>query len=255
MRLVSIHLLTTAFFQVALAVSAPAASQSPIDFNSASTTYAVLPPLSYNYSAAASLNVINNGAPDEESTIKAILGTADSSLSILGRSYTFTQFHFHTESEHRLNGVSFPMELHMVHQKTTDAASLLVTGRWIVEGAENAALAGIFSNFPTDAAGYNLSGFDLNALLPSGLESYRYSGSLTTPDFTEPVEWIFLSTPLEMSAAQIQAFKTLFPSGNARDVQPLEGRTIYTDVVPEPGIAGLCAAGGILLLSRSRRRR
>lgn len=244
------------FTQLGLTFSAIAASQSPIDFTPANTVYSSLSPLSYNYSSNATLQVYNNGSPDEDSTVRSNVGASDGSLDVLGLTYTLKQFHFHTDSEHLLNGVAFPMEIHLVHQQVgaTDNNGLLVTGRWIVEGAENVALASIFSNLPTDPTGYSLSNFNLSALLPSSLESYRYSGSLTTPTYDEPVQWVFLNTPLEMSAAQIQAFRTLFPAGNARDVQALDGRTITTDVIPEPSSLGLLSIGAVFFMARSRRR-
>jgi carbonic anhydrase len=59
---------------------------------------------------------------------------------------------------------------------------------------------------------------------------------------------------MDMSAAQIAAFSSMFPNGDAREVQALNGRTILTDVpgfataVPEPEtyamlLAGLCLIG------------
>ena len=47
------------------------------------------------------------------------------------------------------------------------------------------------------------------------------------------MRWIVLAEPIEMSQAQIDAFKQLFPEGNSREVQPLNGRTVKTDVEPE----------------------
>jgi carbonic anhydrase len=63
------------------------------------------------------------------------------------------------------------------------------------------------------------------------LFSARYTGSLTTPPYTTGVRWIVLTTPIELSPAQITAFRALFPEGNARAVQPLDGRAIETDAV------------------------
>jgi carbonic anhydrase len=69
---------------------------------------------------------------------------------------------------------------------------------------------------------------------PRAASPYRYDGSLTTPDgsglFLEGVKWIVLAEPIEMSQQQLDAFKQLFPGGNPREVQPLNGRAIQTDV-------------------------
>lgn len=34
----------------------------------------------------------------------------------LNKDYKMIQFHFHTPSEHLINGVHYPLEMHMVHQ-------------------------------------------------------------------------------------------------------------------------------------------
>ena len=36
-------------------------------------------------------------------------------LSWKGEKYSLQQFHFHTPSEHTINGIQFPMEMHLVH--------------------------------------------------------------------------------------------------------------------------------------------
>lgn len=46
------------------------------------------------------------------------------------------------------------------------------------------------------------------------------------------MRWVVLAEPIEMSAEQIAAFQALFPEGNSREIQPLNGRTIRTDVAP-----------------------
>jgi carbonic anhydrase len=53
---------------------------------------------------------------------------------------------------------------------------------------------------------------------------------LTTPPFTEGVSWVELASPLYLSGSQIDAFKSLFPEGNTREVQDLNGRIVLTDV-------------------------
>ena len=59
--------------------------------------------------------------------------------------------------------------------------------------------------------------------------TYRYEGSLTTPPCSESVQWIVLTMPIEMSEAQISAFKAIIHDNN-RPVQPLNGRKLLVNV-------------------------
>ena len=237
--------------------------QSPIDITSANTVYSVLPPLQFDYGNSVVLDVENTGSPGEEKTIRATVGAGTHSLSLSGVTYDLLQFHFHSEAEHAINGVRSEMEVHFVHQATDGSGKLLVVGQFIEVGAENAALAPIFSALPpTEASPHlTLAGFDLGALLPSDLSSFRYTGSLTTSPYTEGVSWNLLSSPTTMSHEQIDAFRTLFyePEGNTRPLQSLNGRVVLTDVegfaVPEPGtwmlvFMGLAAIRGVAAKSR-----
>jgi carbonic anhydrase len=214
-------------------------SQSPIDFRSDSTYFGTLPSMHFTLSSDTPLDVINNGSPDPEKTaVRANVEPAAGSLTLSGREWSLAQFHFHAPSEHLLNGQASPMEMHLVFGSDDD---LLVVGRWVKEGAFNSALDPIFSDIPqnTDET-LHVDHFNLNTLLPDNLASFRYSGSLTTPPFSEGVSWVQLAEPLYMSRDQIHAFTSMFPDGDAREVQPLNGRIVLTDVpgfvsaVPEP---------------------
>lgn len=233
-------------------------SQSPVNITTNDTTFVKsLPPMLFTLNSDTELKVINNGSPGVDKTaVRAnLVDPGAGSVTVDGDTYRLAQFHFHAPAEHLENGYTFPMEMHMVFADANN--NLLVVGRWVEEGSFNQALAPIFSNIPqTTSDTLTVDHFNLNALLPSNLESFRYDGSLTTPPFSEGVKWIELATPLDMSAAQIQAFSSLFPNGDAREVQPLNGRVILTDVpgfatvVPEPEtyamlLAGLCLIGFI----------
>lgn len=237
------------------------ASQSPVDIRGDNTIYSVLPALQFDYSSAATLSVINTGSPGEEATIRANVAPGAGRLTIGGDTYDLLQFHFHADSEHSINGVSSPMELHLVHRAAN--GNLAVVGRLIQEGPENTLLASIFGSLPaTPSDTLTVNNFALSGLLPADLDSFRYSGSLTTPPFTEGVAWNVLAEPLTLSLAQIDAFRALFPDGDSRDVQPLNGRIILTDVanfstIDEPGMlalfgGGLLCAGGVSRRRRSR---
>jgi carbonic anhydrase len=71
---------------------------------------------------------------------------------------------------------------------------------------------------------------DVDALLPRSRKSYRYEGSLTTPPCTEGVQWIVMTTPIQLSAAQIRAFTTIIHD-NFRPTQALNGRPVVTEPV------------------------
>jgi carbonic anhydrase len=195
-------------------------SQSPIDIRSENTYYGRLPALNFNLASDTSLEVINNGSPDHEATIRANVNPGQGTLTLSGHEWDLAQFHFHTPSEHLINGRSLPMEMHLVF--TDSASNLLVVGRGIgiKEWGYNRALDPIFSNLPqNNEETRNIDHFDLNALLPHNLNSFRYSGSLTTSPYTEGVSWIELATPLLISRSQVEAFESLFPHGNSREVQ------------------------------------
>jgi carbonic anhydrase len=152
---------------------------------------------------------------------------AGSSLTVDGRRFALVQFHFHTPSEHTIDGVGFPMELHLVHQAAADL--LAVIGVVLVEGRSNAALASFWERMPRNPGAVN-SGARINAqeLLPPELDDYfTYSGSLTTPPCTESVRWIVLRRPMEISHAQISAFREIF-GANARPAVPVGARLVLT---------------------------
>ncbi len=213
--------------------------QSPIDIRPEFSVYSgSLPALNYNY-GPVDLHVVNTGSPDEHASIKGNVTSGTPNLVLSGTTYNLLQFHFHTESENLKEGYQYPMELHLVHQKvgSTGYDDLLVTGLWIEEGAHNSVLDEMFDNLPpTSADTYDITGFALDDLLPSDLTSYRFDGSLTTPPFTEGVQWIMLDQPLFMDHDQIKAFHDIFHEGNTRAAQDLHGRIILTDnpnFVPE----------------------
>lgn len=205
-------------------------AQSPIDIRSDSTYYGNLPALDFDLSPDTALTVINNGSPGTESTIRANVSPGEGSLMLSGHRWDLAQFHFHTPSEHLINGHSTPLEMHLVF--TDSADNLLVVGRGVKQGLfKNHALEPIFSELPqTTEETLHIDHFNLNALLPGYLGSFRYSGSLTTPPFSEGVSWVELASPLYLSGSQIEAFEALFPDGNTREVQELNGRIVLTDV-------------------------
>ncbi|OWZ14889.1 Carbonic anhydrase [Phytophthora megakarya] len=150
-------------------------------------------------------------------------------LMLNGKKYYTVQFHFHSPSEHTVNGNARAMELHLVHQ--AEDGSLAVVGVFFTEGKENAFLAQFWDEIATlnkkhdhVALGKIVGGDELNNLLDGKI--YRYQGSLTTPPYSEGVEWVVVSDMLEASPEQLELYRKFLPSPNARDTQKINGRKI-----------------------------
>lgn len=239
----------------AAAVAAP--FESPIDITSTGSIYAHLPALNFFYGPSVTLDVVNTGSPDEFATVRANVPGGGGFITLDGAAYNLLQFHFHTEAEHEINGHRAEMELHLVHQDAN--GHLLVIGQLIEPGAFNPLYDAILSALPPSPGdSHTVPGFNLAGMAPGSVESFRYDGSLTTPPFTEGVQWIVLAEALHFSPAQIDAFRALFPHENSRGVQALNGRIVMTDVqgftIPEPGGFVLMSLGGLVLFGvRSRR--
>lgn len=197
-------------------------SQSPIDITG--STQANPPSLDVQYkpnAGTSSLKVKNNGH-----TIK-VTDDAANRIKIDGKPYKLLQFHFHTPSEHRIDGKAAPMEVHLVHQNPKK--ELAVIGVMINEGKESAALKAIWDDMPEEAGDkekVKVKGFDASAFLPENREFFHYAGSLTTPPCSEQVRWFVMKNPIEFAKDQIDKFKGTI-GHSIRPVQPLNGRDIF----------------------------
>ncbi|HLE85171.1 MAG TPA: carbonic anhydrase family protein [Thermoanaerobaculia bacterium] len=205
--------------------------QSPIDVSTTGAVRRPLPPPEPTYGTTG-LEVVNDGH-----TVEAMVPAGAAELQLGDRTLRLVRFHWHTPSEHWLDGERFPMELHMVH---ADGEGSLVLGALVAEGRANAELDKIWSVLPREPRQrVEVESFALSRLLPASLRTYRYPGSLTTPDCDQGIEWLLLAEPVEMSQAQIADFQGIFlgtdrfPVGNARPIQPLNDREVVTDASGE----------------------
>jgi len=189
-------------------------SQSPIDLvNPISSS---LTSINSNYKPSL-LNIINNGH-----TIQVNYSNGSYAM-IDGQKYTLLQFHFHTPSEHTVNGKHFDMEMHMVH-KDKDG-NLAVVGILIKIGKENPNFSNIvkhISAHKSDAMDFDEI-VDVNSILPGNKSFYHYYGSLTTPNCAEGVNWSVLTTHIEISKTQFDQFHNVMGNNN-RPIQPLNKR-------------------------------
>lgn len=138
-----------------------------------------------------------------------------------GKQFNLIQVHFHTPSEHVIDGERHPLVAHFVH--ATNAGELGVLGVMYVEGDENPALAEIAGALGT-GNGTPLT-LDASEMIPEDLSVFRYMGSLTTPPCSEGVNWHVAADTMEASAEQIAAMRNTL-GDTARSIQPLGNRLL-----------------------------
>jgi carbonic anhydrase len=151
--------------------------------------------------------------------------------------FAFKQCHFHTPSEHLVDGMTFPMEMHIVNimpnEDKNATPQYLVIGVLFKEGKENPFINDFLSAIPkeehsaTDVKAGTVKLADLFGAIPKEIKGnyYNYRGSLTTPPYTESVRWYIAKHVFEASAAQIEAINKI-EGNNARHVQALYSRTV-----------------------------
>lgn len=190
--------------------------QSPINIEERHAKKAPLAPLAFIYAAGAA-ELINNGHTVQVNLpLGNVLEAGDETANLL-------QFHFHTPSEEKINGVNYPMVAHFVH-KSADG-KLSVVAVLFKEGRENKTLAPVFDALPAEGKPNQLVSFNPADVLPVERAYFKFTGSLTTPPCSDGVRWQVLRQPVELSKKQLAEFHKLYKM-NARPVQPLNGRVV-----------------------------
>jgi len=179
--------------------------------------------------------------PDGNNVEVDATGTPKGYSTIGGERYAFYQVHWHHPSENTIDGRSFPLEAHFVHQLSDPSLvgtlhRLAVIGLMYEYGDCNPALDSFWSKFPQDKGANKYTGepVDLDDKLEKGLKKgyYHWYGSLTTPPCTEGVSWNLLREPETVCQAQvsrIQAALNETQQGigfNNRVAQPLNHRVV-----------------------------
>ncbi len=143
-----------------------------------------------------------------------------------GMRYDVKQIHFHESSEHTIDGVRYPMVIHMVHMNKNK--EFVVIAIMVKEGSNSAPFDFLEKYLPIHK-GESKSikkPFDLNKNLPNNRGYYTYTGSLTTPPCTEGVHWFIFKDPITVSLEQLKVLQRLMPHNNYRNEQPLNDRII-----------------------------
>ncbi|XP_060945801.1 carbonic anhydrase-like [Limanda limanda] len=228
--------------------------QSPINILPIEAQYdSSLRALKLIYDPFNAKGILNNGHSFQVDFVDDLDSSTLTGGPISG-TYRLRQFHFHwgasddKGSEHTVNGLNFPCELHLVHWNTKypsfgEAASqpdgLAVVGVFLKIGAANPRLQKVLDALDvikTKGKQTAFANFDTKTLLPVSLDYWTYDGSLTTPPLLESVTWIVLREPISVSSAQMAKFRSILFTAegeapfcmedNYRPPQPLKGRLV-----------------------------
>ncbi|MFT7721535.1 MAG: carbonic anhydrase family protein [Roseateles sp.] len=193
--------------------------QSPIDIRDGLAVD--LEPIAFDYRPGA-FTVLDDGH-----TVR-VTPAAGSGLTVMGRRYELTQFHFHRPSEERVDGRAFEMVAHLEHQdaqgRQAIVAVLLERGP---DDRPQPLVQTVWAHLPLER-GEALAApvpLDPARLLPADRGYYTYMGSQTTPPCQEGVLWMVMREPVPLTAQQIDVFARLYPM-NARPLQATSGRLI-----------------------------
>ncbi|XP_047307803.1 alpha carbonic anhydrase 1, chloroplastic-like [Impatiens glandulifera] len=165
-----------------------------------------LPPLSTNYSPVNNATLINH-----KYTIEIImkmimimqlrLGEAGK-FKLNGKEYILSQMHWHTPSEHKINGLQYAAECHMVHL-AADGSRAVIGILYNIGNADP--LLSKIHNKLAELGKKKDAVVDVGKFEPNNLgdKYYRYMGSLTTPPCLEDVTWTIMAKVKTISKEQI----------------------------------------------------
>lgn len=191
-------------------------SQSPVDIVTASAVEA-------DNKESSAIMLSSKRAPgqvaDTGHAIQVNTGAAEA--LIRGRHFRLAQFHFHSPSEHTVDGKAYPLEGHFVFR--AQDGRLVVIGVMFEEGKANPAIEPVLAQLRHPDV--KASDVDVAGLLPDDKSYYHYIGSLTTPPLSENVEWYVLAKHVTLSHDELEALHQRYPHNN-RNIQPMYDRPL-----------------------------
>ncbi|KAI3842650.1 hypothetical protein MKX03_027314 [Papaver bracteatum] len=205
--------------------------QSPIDVV---CNWMISPPwlrkLKKSY-VPASATLVNRGHDIE---LKWDIPGSAGFINIYGNIYELDQVHWHSPSEHTINGRRYDLELHMVHKNVQlQKVAVVAVLYTICNGYENSFLSMLESAIceisATAEKKVSVGLVDPNDIDVGGREYYRYKGSLTTPPCTEGVIWTIKKQVMTVSKEQVNSLRRAVHDGeygNARPLQEINNRHI-----------------------------
>lgn len=213
--------------------------QSPIDFPTKGTTYK---PLTEGPNPDMTDAIFNFTAGSENWALVCANPGTCGTTAFNNTVYTLFQVHFHTPSEHTLNGKRYAMESHFVHGNANRThfvviatmcdtpddstySSEIYSGNDMEHG-KNPLISQVMKSVVDDKPQFNA---DLGSVVQPESGFCTVFGSLTTPLCNEVVTFLMQLNVQTISKQQVHAYHLSTGGGmhgNSRPIQPLNGRKI-----------------------------
>jgi carbonic anhydrase len=195
-------------------------NQSPIDIRTDKLLDVRLPPITLDYRGETT-SIVNNGH-----TLQVNV-SGSNTLTAEGETFELSQFHFHSPSEHQIDGKAFPLEAHFVHKNSN--GDIAVVGLLFQPGERNPELEVFGEAAPGqvgETAPFAHSLAEKLTMPTRDIRSYyRYSGSLTTPPCSEGLRWYVIPVAATISSEQVDNYIALIGK-DARGPQPINARMV-----------------------------
>ncbi|XP_058747185.1 carbonic anhydrase Nec1-like [Vicia villosa] len=149
------------------------------------------------------------------------------SINVNGTEYFLHQAHWHSPSEHTINGRRYEVELHLVHESTkvNGKSEIAVIGILYKIGEPNSILtewSKYIKLMLNTEAQISIGVVDPSHIHFGGRKYYRYIGSLTVPPCTEGVIWIINKKLRFVSVEQVKLLREAVHDHAEKNARPLQ---------------------------------
>ncbi|XMA18597.1 hypothetical protein WAI453_011388 [Rhynchosporium graminicola] len=219
--------------------------QSPIDVTNTTTTLVAPGTLAITIPNVEAAEFENIGT-----TIEVVMEGKGAQTVVGGKTFELKQFHFHSPSEHTVNGEYFPLEMHMVHEATDGAIAVIAAQFQLSETGETISLlTSVISKIGAISAPGSITEtgpLDFAPLVQalSSQSLSNYAGSLTTPPCAEGLQFFITTQQLPLDVATFNQIKAVV-GFNARFTQNVVGQdNLLAASAVTVGAVELALAGG-----------
>ncbi|KAK4480828.1 hypothetical protein RD792_011679 [Penstemon davidsonii] len=152
-----------------------------------------------------------------------------------GKPYALKQMHWHSPSEHRINGKRYAAEMHMVH--VSDDGNVITVATLFKNGPPDPVLTKLHKQFNElayevkshEKAPNSVENFPPKELRITPHKYYKYTGSSSVPPCGEGLTYLVLAKVRSISREQVEGLKAPLEMEckyNARPCQAINGRRV-----------------------------